>query len=904
MQPVVSMQLPLSCEPVARRMNVNQSVPTGVVTFLLTDVVGANELWRAFPDAMPEALAAHEKILRAAIVASSGYEFGTAGNSFAVAYSSSVDAIKAAAAAQVALASHDWGAVRIEVRIGLHSGQAEERDGRYFGVAVNKAARIEALAGPSQILVSQTTHALVQHQLDAALQLRDVGLHDLKSFKRPERLFQVVGEQLLAGEAIAPRRQADRLPTPQTRFIGRSHDVEAVAEILSPGALVTITGLGGLGKTRLSIEVARRAAPRFRDGIWWVDLSPLTDGAAVAMHTNAALHITSPAHIAADRSLVDGLRRLNAVVVFDNCEHVIDEVSALIATVHGSCPELAILATSRATLGVRGEQVWPIGPLATATDGVALLVDRATVHVPTFETDRWPLGDLVELCDRLDGMPLAIEMAAARLRALSPRDILNRLEDRFRLLQSRDRHVTPRHKTLVAALDWSYELLEPTERLLLDRLSVFASSFDLKAAEQVCADDDLDEFDILDTLTALLDRSLISLVTDNDSTRYRLLETVREYCSSHLSSGELKALRRRLIDHALHLVEDNQPGFFGANRRGFEVAFSCFEVEWDLFRDAVRYAVDDNDSTAAGLMLEGLWMFAFETFRTEIGDWGRLALTMQDPPLSATGVASVTHRNRREAVEMLQQALSLVDETTPSFAAYQCYGVLYNLALALEDPEIMHYAERAYFHAGPFGSLQTCSHRASLAMLLADTDPEAAANHAAFAYAQLAKTDNPWWAGCLPPLAMYEARSGRPEVGYEICLRGVEQTANAGLRWTEGEALASRAQIAVRYGVGSPQADLADAVAIGRESRSWFTVWLALSDGVPWLYEHGFTDLAHAVADFMEKRNIPFGPTAPGVDSERRARASLWASQGVQMNKDELVDYVLRELSGTDAASD
>lgn len=867
-------------------------MPTGTVTFLLTDVVSSGEQWQAFPDAMPVALAAHEQILRRTLTERNGHEFGTAGDSFAVAYASPVDAIEAAAAAQRALDAHPWDAVRIDVRMGLHSGQAEERDGRYFGVPVNQAARIAAVAGSRQIFVSEATCALARRQLGASLELRDIGLHDLKSFDRPERLFQVTDDALPNLTAIPSSRKIDRLPTPLTRFIGRSDDIEHLSELLVPGALLTISGLGGLGKTRLSIEVARRAAHRFPDGIWWVDLSPLADGSSIAAHAGAALEITSPDHLTADVGLADGLRRLTSLVVFDNCEHVIDEAATLIATLGERCPDLAILTTSRAPLTVSGERVWPIDSLFAATDGVALLIDRATAYAPDLDAARWPADDLVELCHRLDGMPLAIEMAAARLRALSPREILEKLEDRFRLLRSRDRHAAARHQTLLALLDWSYELLAPDEQVLLDRLSIFPATFDLESAQRVCADDHLDEFDVLDMLTALLDRSLISVVSDtgSGSSRYRLLETVRDYCSHHLGPDERGALRRALVAHAVQIVEISDDGWFGERAADFHQAFTRYEVEWDTFRDAVRWAVEFDDSESCGALLRGLWMFGFETFRTEIGDWGRSALTMRRPPLSAAGVASVTTTNRREAIEVLEVALADIDERTPDYAACQCYGVLHMLALARNGSDAAHYAERSTFHAGAVGSLRTATHRAEQATMLADRDPEQAARHAAFANGQLDRTDNPWWAGCLPPLAMYEARCGRPEVGHRMCLRAVEMASGAGLRWTEAEALTRRAQIALRYSVGEPRRDLAEAVRIGRASRSWFTVWMALADSVPWLHAHGFVELADTVAGYMGQRGIPFR-AVDGMEPDER-----WRGPGAAMRKDELVDYVLDQL--------
>ena len=514
-----------------------QSLPTGMVTFLVTDVVASTNMWQQHPDAMAAALAAHETILRRELTADGGYEFGTAGDSFAVAFSSAVSAVRSATNAQQALAAHPWGAVRIRVRIGLHTGPTEERDGRYFGVAVNKAARIEALADADQVLLSEATRSLVGHEMSDDLTFRDLGKQRLKSFEQPEKLFQVVADGLACNAPDQTTRADSRLPYPATRFIGRASAVARLAGAISPGQLISVTGLGGLGKTRLSIEAARAAGPRFPDGTWWVDLTPLSQEDSLALHAAAELGITPQGQKTAIGNLVGGLRGREAVIVFDNCEHVIDKAAELISTLRSECPNLGLVATSREPLGLRGEEIWPLATMSAHTDGVELLVDRAQSRDGSFDPQDWPAEDLIDLCQRLDGLPLAIEMAAARLRTLSPRQIIERLDDRFRMLRQRDRDVPARHQTLLAALDWSYEQLDPDEGLLLDRLSAFAGSFDLAAVQHVCGDDRLDEFDILDLLSSLLDKSLVSRVSAEVSSRYRMLETVRHYCSTHLDEA-------------------------------------------------------------------------------------------------------------------------------------------------------------------------------------------------------------------------------------------------------------------------------------------------------------------------------------------------------------------------------
>lgn len=865
------------------------AAPTGTVTFLVSDVVLSTELWQRFPTQMPDAIRAHEQIMRSALNASDGYEFGTAGDSFAAAFNTAASAVEAAVEAQRALESHAWGDARIRVRIGLHTGQAEERDGRYFGPVVNRAARIEATAAPGQVFLSEATYGLARTAIDPSIDFVDLGEQFLKSFKRPERLFLVVADGL-ASEVVLVSQQ-DNLPNPPTAFVGRGNDVDNLGAAIMPGELVTITGLGGLGKTRLAIEGARRSAERFPDGLWWIDLTPLSEESSVGVHTASALGITLQSSMTTAASLIDALRRQKALIVFDNCEHVIGEAASLIAALRAGCPTLGMLATSREPLDLAGEQNRPLAAMAAATDGVALLLDRARAHDANLDMSRWrwPQADLVDLCQRLDGMPLAIEMAAARLRMLSPREIIERLDNRFSLLKSRDRQVTARHQTLLAALDWSYELLTADERLLLDRLSIFAGSFDVRAAEQVCADEQLGKFDILDLVSSLLEKSLISQADTSGASRYRMLETVRAYCAGHLDEQDTLARRQALVRFSVDIASTNETLWFGDERLGFNDAFVTFSNEWDNFRMAVRWAVADNDSAACNLIFRALWVFAFETLRTEMGEWARSSLALDPLPLTAVGVAAVTSNDRSESLLLLENGLALVDESMPTHEACLLYGVLHSMHIARGGGEALRLAERCVFHAPAISVSREASHRANLAMLLIDTNAEAAKGHARFAQVYLDRSENPWRAACVAPLAMYEAKRGHPEIGHQLCTRGLKMATDGDLAWTLMSALACRARIALRYNVGDPRADLIQVLEVGRSSRAWYGVWLAMAESVAWLHANSFRELASIVAGYMSARSIWFR----GVDG-----ADGWQQNAEHsMRQDELIDYLLEELT-------
>ncbi len=873
------------------------SVPSGTVSFLLTDVVDSTIQWQSHPDSMAEAIRAHESIVRRCLVEGGGYEFGTAGDSFAVAFDSASDAIVSAVAAQRALSAHPWDDVAIGVRIGIHTGAADERDGRYFGPAVNLAARIAALAQTGQVVVTRATAALAERDLPDDVALLDRGDQDLRSFDHPERVFQVQAAGL-SNDWVTPVSHDHGLPAPATRFVGREADVAALVELTKPGELVTISGLGGLGKSRTSIEVTRRASHHFGDGSWWIDLAPLADDAFIASLVATTLGLNQQPSMTPEQSVVDGLKRRQALLVFDNCEHLIDGVAGLVAAIRTACPSVGILATSRQPLGISGERNWPLDTMSAESGAIELLIDRATSIDPTFDRHRWPSQDLIDLCDRLDGLPLAIEMAAARLGTLSPAEVIDRLDDRFRLLRSRNRNTERRHQSLMAALDWSYELLTLDERQLLDRLSVFAGSFDLRAVERVCSEDRFDDLDVLDMVTTLLEHSLIARHGASGSTRYRLLETVRHYGDQHLDADERARLRSRQSSYMLDLAIENERRYQSDDRAEFDRSMTVFVDEWDNFRSVFRRAVADDDAEVCDVVLRVLWDVAFQSFRTEIHQWARSALSdLSAPPAPVFGLVGAAVDETEEALRLASEGVAMLDEATPSRAGALCYSVLYWVADATDDQRATAYARRGLFHAPALGRSEVAWQQANLAALLSDVDPVEAKLHADASREYIETTDNPMRTICMTALAMFEANSGRPEIAYQLCHEAAALSRDSGRLWTWTNALTRRAVIGVRFGVGDARNDLVEAIRVGREQRAWFSVWQALSEAVPWFHEVGQDRVADTIVRSMQRRGLAFR----GVRLDDGARVPAGpASPGTTipaLRRDDLVDYVLAELS-------
>jgi predicted ATPase/class 3 adenylate cyclase len=561
--------------------------PTGTVSFLFTDIQGSTHLWEQAPLAMKLALERHNAILRVAIEAHGGVVFKVIGDAFQAAFSEPFQALAAAVQAQHALQSETWGEIGpIGVRMGIHSGPAELHGDDYaVSHTLNRVARIASAGCAGQVLLSLAATELVREELPQGVSLRDLGEHILKGMARPEHIFQAVVAGLPQDfpPLASSGRPSNNLPVQLTLFIGREKELGSIARKLQGARLVTLTGSGGVGKTRLAIEAANRMLGNYPDGVWLVELGPLSNPHLVPQSLAAALNLRDEPGRPALHSLVEALREKRMLIILDNCEHLVEASASLVEALLAECPNLQFLASSREALGVEGEAVAPVPSLShpgeefisrrevhyqpenlLGYEAVQLFLARAQAVEPEFRLDKSNSDGVVSICQRLDGIPLAIELAAARVRVLGIDQIAERLGNVFRLLTGGSRSAVPRHQTLWATIDWSHALLSEAERVLFRRLAVFVGGWTMEAAEAVCANSTgdaqgviLHPADILDLLTQLTNKSLV-LIDRNKApaTRYRFLETVRQYGREKLSeSGEADACRRRHRDWYVEWVE-------------------------------------------------------------------------------------------------------------------------------------------------------------------------------------------------------------------------------------------------------------------------------------------------------------------------------------------------------------
>ena len=556
-------------------------LPSGTVTFLLTDAEGSTRLWERRPAVAAVVMPRHRDLIGAAVAAWRGacpLEQGE-GDSVVAAFALATDAIRAAHAAQLALAGEPWpegDAVR--VRMALHTGQVEvSEDGTYAGPVLNRCARLRALAHGGQVLVSGATDDLVIDHLDD-LELVDLGAHRLRDLSRPERVWQLAGPGLEADHP--PLRSLDatpnNLPVQLSSFVGRDGDIAQGVRLLGETRLLTFTGAGGCGKTRLAQRVAGEVVDQFPGGTWWVELASLTNGSQVAEMVAAAIGLRLSAERAAVDVVIEHLGELPALLVLDNCEHLVAATAAFADQVLRACASTSVLTTSREPLAVEGEVTWrvpslslpppaDVTPAALAQyDAVRLFIDRAVQARPNFRVDNDNAPAVAQICHRLDGIPLAIELAAARVRSLPPERIAAALDDRFRLLSGGSRVAMPRQQTLYASVDWSHELLDGQERALFRRLGVFSGGFALAAAEAVTDSAPLDRYAVLDVLSRLVDKSLVQ--NDGDGTRYHLLETIRQYALDRLEdAGETATSQDRHLAWVTEFVAVNEDGATNAH---------------------------------------------------------------------------------------------------------------------------------------------------------------------------------------------------------------------------------------------------------------------------------------------------------------------------------------------------
>jgi predicted ATPase/class 3 adenylate cyclase len=604
-------------------------LPSGTVTFLFSDIEGSTRIWEAHPEAMRVALVRHDELIRTAIDQHDGHVFKTIGDAFCAVFRTAPDALNAALEAQLALVSEPWPSpIQLKVRMALHTGTAEVHDNDYFGQPLNRVARLLAAGHGGQVLLTLATEELVRDALTLSASLQALGEHRLRDLNRPETVFQLQHPGLPVN--FPPLKSLDQFPNnlPQqlTSFIGREREIAQVKSLLEKGRLLTLTGSGGCGKSRLSLQVVAYVLEQYPDGVWLTELAPVADPGLVPQEVASALGLIEQPGKTFVQTLTDYLKSKRLLLVLDNCEHLLSACAQLCNALLRSCSNLTILASSREGLGIAGEQTYRV-PSLTSPDlkqqltveqisqyeAVRLFIERATNTKSDFAVTNQSAPALAAVCHRLDGIPLAIELAAARIRSLSVEEIDSRLEYRFRLLTGGSRAAVPRHQTLRALIDWSYDLLTDQERLLLGWLSVFAGGWTLVAAEQVgtgvsSAGEEIEDWQVLDLLTSLVDKSLVIVETQGQATRYRLLETVRQYGWERLlESGEAKKVQARHRDYFLKVAEEAEPKLTGSEQREW---LEVLETEHDNLRQAIAFCLEETEGTEAGLRLgTALWRF-------------------------------------------------------------------------------------------------------------------------------------------------------------------------------------------------------------------------------------------------------------------------------------------------------
>jgi predicted ATPase/class 3 adenylate cyclase len=604
---------------------VSEQLPTGTVTLLLADVEGSTRLWQTRPAEMTAAVENLDRTLADVVTAHGGVrpvEQGE-GDSFVVAFT------RASCAVACALALQRAPLAPLRLRIGVHTGEVQLRDeGNYIGPAINRTARLRELAHGGQTVLSGTTADVVIDMLPDGTWLTDLGTQPLRDLPRPERVVQLCHPDL--HNDFPPLRTSDvvvvqHLPAQLTSFVGRQAQMADVRGLLAGDRLVTLTGAGGMGKTRLAIQVATQMATEFGDGVWYVDLAPITDPGLLAVTAARALGLPDQPGRSATDTLLRFIGDRHMLMVLDNCEHLLDATAALTTALLGACSGLTMLATSREPIGVPGEVTWRVPSLSLADEAIELFTDRARHARPDLTLTGDSAALVTEICQRLDGMPLALELAAARVRALSLPEILDGLHDRFRLLTGGSRTAVRRQQTLRASVDWSHALLTEPEQVLFRRLAVFMGGFDLDAAQAITGGEELHRHQVLDLLTLLIDKSLVVAENACGRTRYRLMETVRQYALEKLGeSGEADNVRDRHRDHytalAARLLE--------ATSVGHQLRIEQTEAEIDNLRAAFGWSREHADTEdelrlvsslqplwlSGGRILEGLtWFYAILT---------------------------------------------------------------------------------------------------------------------------------------------------------------------------------------------------------------------------------------------------------------------------------------------------
>lgn len=659
-------------------VEVMPELPSGTITFLFTDIEGSTRLIQELPEQYQTLFATHDQLTRQAIRDHGGIEVRTEGDSFFVVFTSAPDAVQVAVDIQRSLATHTWpDGHPICVRMGLHTGQGTVSGNDYVGLDVHRAARIADAGHGGQVLLSDVTRALTEQMLPDGVTTLDLGEHTLKDLAAPEHLHQLVIPDHRADfpELRTVGVPVHNLPAQPTSFVGRGDELDESEELLRSSSLLTLTGIGGGGKTRLGLELAARLVGGYRDGAWFVDLSPITDPSVVRREVAGVLGTVEP-------NLISYLRDRQLLLVLDACERVLDACSELAGEILRGAAEVRILATSWEPLAIPGEVVYPVPLLPVPGDGnsdvdttvaaVDLFVDRATAVDPSFALTEENRTAVIEIVRQIDGIPLAIELAAARVNVLPPEQIALRLENRFQMLTGTRRTDAGHHQTLEAAIAWGYELLSEGERLLFNRLCTFRGDFSLEAAEQVAASDPIEQWAVLDLLSGLVRRALVVTAEPDvgGAARFRIMETLREFGRKRLrESAEANDVLQRHADFYIQLAERLEPRVFGPD---MVAVTSGFDRDHDNFRAVLEWSLDsDRPQLAVQLTGAMFWFWILGGHIDEGGEWVERALAAADVKtgteraralLTASGMALQRDETRELAVQRMAEALQMYEE--------------------------------------------------------------------------------------------------------------------------------------------------------------------------------------------------------------------------------------------------
>jgi predicted ATPase/class 3 adenylate cyclase len=675
-------------------------LPSGTVTFLFTDIEGSTQLWEKYPEAMKTVLAKHDSILRQAVEMNHGHIIKTTGDGAHAVFETAINAVKATLAAQnnlQALVS----APSIKVRMGLHTGEAELRDGDYYGQALNRTARIMSLAHGGQVLLSGITAEVVRDHLPAALFLLDLGEHRLKDLIRAERLFQLSAPDL--PKDFPPLQSLDtfpnNLPIQLSSFVGRAQQMNESSKLLSTTRLLTFIGPGGTGKTRLSLQLAAEHLSDFKDGVWLVELAPLADPAFIVSAIAAVFDVREVQGVPLSNLVLDYLRSKQILLILDNCEHLVEASAQLAEQLLHTCSQLKIIASSREALGIPGEAVFRVPSLnlpnqASSAESLLeceatrLFIERATKVEPRFQLTDHNAFSIAQICRRLDGIPLAIELAAARVKLFTPEQIAERLDDRFKLLTGGSRTALPRQQTLRALIDWSYQSLNETEQRALRRLAVFSGGWTFEAAESVVG-----ESDALDGLLGLVNKSLVNVEEQDGQSRYLFLETIRQYAMEKLlESGEAVETRNRHFDYILHNAAVSEEKMFGAESSEW---LDQMEIEHDNLRAAFEWSIANYPEKGLKLALALSAFWTSRDYNSEARGLCRVLLTQTEtmPNLereragayALLGWNSITTGDHKTGRAAAETSVAIAKKINDKKTLVRAYGVLALSSIFLGD---------------------------------------------------------------------------------------------------------------------------------------------------------------------------------------------------------------------------